>query len=328
MSDLLPVAVDAMGGDHAPEAIVSGALAAAKDGVPVVLVGDEARIGPLIPRRAGVAVVHAAHAVSMDSSPAGVRSLPESSIRVALREVGEGRASAVVSCGNSGAVLVAAVIEAGVLEGVDRPAIALTLPRADGGRVVLLDAGANVDCRPEQLASFAQLGSAYASSLGVDAPRVALLSNGEEQGKGNDLVRSAWPLIEALPLHFVGNVEPTQAFGGACDVLVCDGFSGNIMLKAVEGAADTVLSLLGAELRRHPVAKLGAWLLQPSLKRLTGRVAWDAHGGGILLGLEQIVVVGHGRANPTSVSAAIQLAHRAAGQGLVRQVRQALPARS
>jgi glycerol-3-phosphate acyltransferase PlsX len=189
---------------------------------------------------------------------------------------------------------------------------------------VFLDAGANVDVEGEQLARFALLGAAYARTLGMDDPRVALLSNGEEAGKGNDQVRAARPLIEALPLRFVGNVEPSGALSGACDVLVCDGFVGNVMIKAVEAAAETVMHLLKAEIRRHPTAVLGAWLLSRGLRRLRDRVAWDAHGGGVLLGTREVVVVGHGRSTPEAVCAAIGLADEAARQGLIAQVEQRL----
>lgn len=318
---MLPVAVDVMGGDHAPEAIVAGAVAAAADGVPVLLVGRSEAIRPLLPRRGAPAIVDAPDVVGMgDAAVAGVRRSAESSLRVALRLVGEGRAGAAVSCGNSGAVLVASVLDLGVLDGVDRPAIATVLPRSDGGRLVLLDAGANVDCRPEQLLCFAWLGAAYAEAIGIPEPRIGLLSNGEEDGKGNMQVRATLPLLRSTSLNVVGNVEPTAAMEGACDVLVTDGFVGNILLKAAEGAVGTVVQLLREEIGRSNVGRVGAFLLQGAFRRFRDRVAWDAHGGAVLLGARGPVVVGHGRANAEAVSAAVRLAARTAEVGLVDRV--------
>jgi len=318
----LPVAVDAMGGDDAPEAIVAGAVAAVKKGFRVVLVGDEGRIRPFLPAGTDIELVHTDDAVGMHESPVVVRRRNDASVRRCLQLVKEGRACAAMSCGNSGALVVAAVLDIGMSEGVERPVIASVLPRADGGRLVVLDAGANVDTRGEQLARFALLGAAYAHTLGIEDPRVGLLSNGEEAGKGNEQVRVARPLVEALPLRFVGNVEPSGAFSGACDVLVCDGFVGNVMIKAVEAAAETVMHLLKEEIRRHPAAILGAWLLSRGLRRLRDRVAWDAYGGGVLLGIREVVVVGHGRATPEAVCAAIRLAEEASRRGPVVRVEQ------
>ncbi|MEZ4239448.1 MAG: phosphate acyltransferase PlsX [Myxococcota bacterium] len=326
-----PVAVDAMGGDHAPGAIVAGAVAAAGDGVPVVLVGDEAAIRAAMPRRkpgsAEVRIVHAPDAVGMgDGAVAAVRRSEASSLRVALAQVRDGAACAAVSCGNTGAVLVAAVVDLGVLPGVERPAIASILPRADGGRLVLLDAGANVDCKPEQLVCFAQLGAAYAEVIGIALPRVGLLANGEEDGKGNAQVRAALPLLRATGLQVVGNVEPTAAMDGSCDVLVTDGFVGNVLLKAAEGAVTTVVGLLREEIRRSPSGLAGAWLLQGAFRRFRERVAWDAHGGAVLLGTRGTVVVGHGRANAEAVRQAVRMAARTGGAKLVGAIERRLAA--
>ncbi len=324
--DRAVIAVDAMGGDHAPAELVAGALAAANDGLSVVLVGDRSRLAPLLPRGSSVPILHAAATIAMDESPvAAVRNGRDSSLVVAVEAVRDGRVSAVVSCGNTGALLVAAVTRLGALPGVDRPAVATLLPRMDGGRLVLLDAGANVDCRPEQLVCFARLGAAYAVALGIEAPRVGLLSNGEEDGKGNMQVRATLPLLrEASGLHVVGNVEPSAAMAGACDVLVCDGFVGNVLLKAAEGAVATVVGLLSEEVARTPRGSLGKWLLSPAFGRFRNRVAWDAHGGALLLGVGGAVVVGHGRARAGAVRAAIGVAHDAAVRGTVDAVRRAL----
>ncbi|MCA9572062.1 MAG: phosphate acyltransferase PlsX [Myxococcales bacterium] len=323
---MLPIAVDAMGGDHAPAAIVAGAVRAAHAGTPVVLVGDAVRLRPLVDtelrkrlrrREIDLTVEHAPDAVGMADSPSSVRSRPDTSVRRTVQLVAEGKAAAAVSCGSTGATLFAAVLDLGTLEGADRPAIATMLPRRDGGRLVLLDAGANVDCRPELLASFAQLGAAYAEVSGVPRPRVGLLANGEEDGKGNMQVRATLPLLRSLDLDVVGNVEPSAAMEGACDVLVCDGFVGNVLLKAAEGAVGTVVALLREEIRRRPSGMVGAFLLRGAFKRFRARVAWDATGGALLLGARGVVVVGHGRANAVAVQGAIETASRYARTGLV-----------
>lgn len=324
----LPVAVDAMGGDAAPDVVVEGALAAAREGVPVVLVGDRERLAPLLPRSAGIPIVHAPVSVGMDEGATRVRRRPDSSIRVAMQLVARGEASAAVSCGNTGALVVAAALDLGILDGVERPAIATVLPRADGGRLVLLDAGANVDCRPEQLACFALLGAAYAEILGITEPRVGLLSNGEEDSKGNMQVRATLPLLRSLPLKVVGNIEPPAAMEGACDVLVCDGFVGNVLLKAAEGAVGIVVQLLREEILRRVSGRAGAFMLRGALKGFRERVAWDAHGGALLLGTRGVVVVGHGRANADAVRAAIRLAEASAASGLVAVLEEKLAARN
>jgi len=250
--------------------------------------------------------------------------MEQASVRVAARLVREGRASAVVSCGNTGAAMVAARVEMGAMEGVDRPPVSTVLPRSDGGSLVLLDAGANVDCPPEHLVSFACLGAAHARAMGVASPRVGLLSNGEEASKGSQVTRAALPLLQALPLDVVGNVEPTGALAGACDVLVCDGFMGNAVLKAAEGAVSMAAVMLLEETRRSPLSQLALWMFRPALRRFERRVSWDTYGGGLLLGTEGVFVVGHGRSTPRAVAAAIALAQRSVEGRVTEHVREAL----
>lgn len=235
------VAVDAMGGDDAPGEVVAGAVMAARRGRRVLLVGDQAVLRPMVPASGAVSVHHAPDRVDMDAPAGSVRRMPDCSVRAAVRLVAQGKADAAVSCGNTGATLVSAILELGVLAGVERPALATILPRSDGGHLVLLDAGANVDCRPELLASFALLGAAQAELLGIHNPRIGLLSIGEEEGKGNAQVRAALPRLRQLPLNVVGNIEPPAAMSGACDVLVCDGFVGNVLVKAAEGDRKSVV---------------------------------------------------------------------------------------
>lgn len=256
----------------------------------------------------------------MGEAPSSIRKREDVSVRRAMQLVREGRADAVVSCGSTGATLFAAVLDLGTLDGADRPAIATILPRGDGGRLVLLDAGANVDCRPELLACFAQLGVVYAEGIGVPNPRVGLLANGEEDSKGNQQVRATLPLLRALDLNVVGNVEPIGAMRGECDVLVCDGFVGNVLLKAAEGAVETVVGLLREEIQRRPSGRFGAFLLKGAFRRFQKRVAWDARGGALLLGTRGVVVVGHGRANAAAVQAAIETAGQYVEAGLVEKM--------
>lgn len=320
----LAVAVDAMGGDDAPRAIVDGALAAARSGVQVILVGDEAVLRPLIADRPGadrVEIVHAAEVVPMDAASSSVRRALTSSIRVATGLVAQGRAGAVVSCGHSGAAVVSGVIDLGLLEGVERPGIATVFPRADGKRLVLLDAGANVDCKPEHMAGFALLGVAFAETLGIIDPRVGLLSIGEEKSKGNAQTLATLPLIEALNVTCVGNVEPHHALAGACDVIVCDGFVGNVVLKAAEGAVAVAVGALREELQRGWWSRFGSLVLRGAFDRFRKRLAWDDRGGALLLGVNGIVVIGHGRANPRAVEAAILEAQHAVAEGLITNLR-------
>lgn len=320
----LPIAVDAMGGDDAPAAIVAGAVQAHEAGFPVVLVGDEARIRALLPQGCGIDVVHASDAVPMDARGLEAKRRDDSSIRRAMAVVRDGRACGAMSCGNSGATLFAAVLELGKVDGVDRPAIATSLPRADGGTLFMVDVGTTTDCQPHHLASFALLGDAYARTMGVARPRIGLLSNGAEATKGNNLVREARPLLAALPLDFVGNIEPDDAFAGGCDVLVSDGFTGNILLKTAEGVIGMLRHVATERVRASHRARAGAWLMAHVLRGLQADLDWRKRGGALLLGVPAPVVVGHGRADASAVRAAVELAHYASDGGLVDAVGSAL----
>ncbi len=315
----LPIALDAMGGDHAPEAIVAGALSYKGS---VLLVGRGADLRALAP---GHAILEASEVIEMADKASSALRKPDASINVAVRAVAEGRASAAVTCGHSGAAMVAAMKGLGCLPGVDRPALVTLVPRADGGEAVLLDLGANVDCKPEQLAQFALMGEAYAASvLGIARPRVGLLSNGEEQSKGNAQVRAALPLLQALPIDFVGPVEPHEAFHGGADVVVCDGFVGNVMLKTVEATASVTVSLMQREIARMPHWRLGARFLRSAVQRFRGRTSASAYGGALLVGCRGVVVVGHGRSDARAVESALRVAQRCVDQGLVASVEAAL----
>ncbi len=316
----LPIALDAMGGDNAPDAPVQGALQYRES---VLLVGRSSPLRALAP---ALPVLEASQVVEMeDKATAVLRSKPDASINVAIRALAEKRAAAVVSCGNSGAVMIAAIKGLGLLPHVERPALVTVVPRADGGEAVLLDLGANVDCKPELLAQFAVMGEAYARCvLDLQRPRVGLISNGEERSKGNAQVRAALPLVEDLPLDFVGPIEPFEAFHGAADVVVCDGFVGNVMLKTVEATVDVSVNLMQREIARMPHWRLSAHFMRSALRRFRARTNSSAYGGGQLLGVNGVVVVGHGRSDPDAVEAALKVAHRCVQQGVVGEVTKAL----
>jgi glycerol-3-phosphate acyltransferase PlsX len=321
VADPRPIALDAFGGDHAPEALLLGAALARDQGNAVLLVGDAERLRGRVPK--GIEVVHAPEVVGMDepaSTP--LRKKPNSSIRRIFELVRDGQAQAGVTCGHSGAAMAAAVHVLGLIPQIDRPPLATVVPRRDGGQLVLLDLGANVDCKPTHLAQFAVLGEGYARSvLGIERPRIGLLANGEERGKGNTQVRAAFPEIEALGMAFVGNVEPLGALRGECDVLVCDGFVGNVMLKTVEGTVEVVGRMLREELGRRPDALLGRWLMQGAFRRFRQRTTYDSIGGALLLGVEGVAVIGHGRADARAVASAVRYARFCANSGLVAAVR-------
>jgi len=304
------IAVDAMGGDHAPKEVVLGALLAVQEfDVEVLLVGDEAQVRSLL-RGDGaerVRVIHAPEAIPMDLSPsAAVRSCERTSLGVAVNLIKQGEADAVVSAGNSGAFLAIALIKLRQIEGISRPAIATVWP-ALNGPTVLLDSGANMDCRPEWLEQFGIMGSAYAKAvLNIPEPRVAVLSVGEERSKGNQLALEAARLLEAAPVKFIGNVEGRDLFQNIADVIVADGFVGNVVLKTGEGMIGFAAHVMGeALLGGNMVTKLGTAMLAPALKRLRKKFDYETYGGAPLLGLRGNCLVTHGRASRNAIKHAI-----------------------
>jgi phosphate acyltransferase len=327
------VAVDAMGGDHAPRPIVDGAVAALRHvSGGIRLIGPRDAIAGELARHAVVeepllAIVDALEVVAMDESPAqALRRKPGASIRVAIREVAEGRAAAVFSAGNTGATVMAACTGLGLIPGVDRPALATTIP-TKGAPAVLLDAGANAECRPAHLLQFAVMGSAYAQvSLGCATPRVGLLSIGEEATKGNELTREAHRLLKHAPVHFIGNVEARDIYAGVADVIVCDGFTGNVVLKTSESLVDMVEARLGQELSSTFSASVGYLLSQRAFRRFRRRVDYSEYGGAPLLGVNGVVVVGHGRSSAKAVRNAILLADRFSTEGLVARLERGVAA--
>ncbi|HLW48766.1 MAG TPA: phosphate acyltransferase PlsX [bacterium] len=323
---MMRVALDAMGGDHAPREIVAGAAEAVRDlGIEVVLVGPEARLreetrgGPPTGR---LRIVDAPEVIGMAEAPAmALRRKRRSSIAVALDLVRRGDADAMVSAGNTGAVMTAALLTLRPIEGIDRPAIAAVLP-TQRGRALMLDAGANVDCRPKHLLQFAVMGSVYAQRvMGVQAPRVGLLSNGEEDTKGNELVIRAAELLRRSGLRFIGNVEGRGVFAGDVDVVVCDGFVGNAVLKFGEGLALGIFSLLREELSRGLLVRLGVALARPRLRALAQRLDHTEYGGAPLLGVDGICIVSHGSSKARAVRNAIALAAESVRSRMVDAIR-------
>ena len=312
------VAVDAMGGDRAPEEIVAGALAAASDSVEPVLFGRHDELEPIAE---GLEIVHADDIVAMDEKPSdAAREKRESSMFAACRAVGEGDAQAVVSAGNTGAMLAAGLLEIRRLPDVHRPAIAVPLP-CIGGTSVLIDAGANADARPEHLVQFGHMGSVFAEEiLGISDPNVALLSIGEEPEKGNRLVRETHPVLEASHLDFVGNVESRELLSHAADVVVCDGFTGNMALKLMEGTIKTLLDELRKEIEASPRGKLGGLLIRPAARGLRKRLDPETYGGAYLLGLRGLVVIAHGSSSRTAIANAITLGAQGAAGNVVARV--------
>lgn len=307
------IAVDAFGGDYAPEQIVEGALLAAdKEGITVVLTGNESRLKPLVAGKAGsnrVEIVHAPEVVQMDDEPvAAVRAKTDSSLVQGARLVREGKADALVSAGNTGASLAAALFNIGRIKGVERPAISTLMPTAKGFSLVL-DAGANVDCRPSMLVQFAQMGSIYASEvLKVSNPRVGLLNVGHEPGKGNQLAKEAFDLLQDAGVNFIGNVEGREVPSGNVDVIICDGFVGNVVLKLAEGLGATLLNMIKTEAKSSLAATAGALLMKPGFRRIKKRMDPNEYGGAPLLGINGVVIIAHGGSNAKAIYNAIRVA--------------------
>jgi phosphate acyltransferase len=320
------VAVDAMGGDKAPSEIVAGALSAATDlGIPVVLVGRGGELGAT----GGLEVIEASEVIAMDEDPAqSVRRKKDSSLVRAAEAVRDGRASAMVSAGNTGATMASALLRMGRLPGVVRPAIATPIPRPGSHPTLLVDAGANAECTVPMLVQFAEMGAAYSTArYGVERPSVALLSIGEEPSKGTPLVKETHEALAAAApsgLHFVGNVEGRDLLPGTADVVVTDGFTGNVALKALEGALRFFMGALGEVLGHDDATKAAAQVLLPHLAPLAAEFDPDNTGGAMLLGVDGVCVISHGSSSARAVVAAVKVAHDLARAGLVDRLADAV----
>ncbi|MED4909810.1 phosphate acyltransferase PlsX [Brevibacillus centrosporus] len=305
------IAVDAMGGDNAPRSTVQGALAAVKENpsLTIVLVGDEqgirSQLSGEIP--ANIEIVPTTEVIDPDDEPVkAVRRKKNSSLVVAVQMARENLVDAAISAGNTGALMTAGLLYAGRMEGIERPALATFIPNIKGRVTLTLDVGANMDAKPHHLLQYAVMGSLYAERvLGFEKPTVGLLNVGTEEGKGNELTKAVFPLLTNGDLNFVGNVEARDVLEGACDVLVCDGFVGNVLLKAVEGAAATIFSQLKQEFTSSLINKVGAAILKPGLMRFRKRMDYAEYGGAPLLGLRSPVIKAHGSSDAKAVKNAI-----------------------
>src|SRR5579859_6145587 len=329
------IAIDAMGGDAGTSLVVDGALVAARHlQVGLLLAGDPAIIAAELRRHPAargldLEIAAAPDRVEMaESAGQALRRKPRASIRVAAEAVRDGHADAVFSAGHTGASVMACHAAFGMLPGVDRPALATIIPTRRKP-AVLLDAGATVGCRPPHLVQFAMMGSAYAqAALGLDAPRVGLLSVGEEETKGNDLTREAHRLLKDAPVNFIGNVEGRHVYAGGADVIVCDGFTGNVTLKLSEGLVETVETLLHDELAATFGGRVGYVLSRQAFRRFRRRVDYSEYGGAPLLGLNGLCIVGHGRSSAKAVANAVTMAVRAVEEKLLERLRTGVSALS
>jgi len=314
LSGRVIVAVDAMGGDNAPAAEVAGAVQAARlRDISIILVGDVPRIEAELASHdcegLDIRTYQASEVVGMhDSASDAVRKKKNSSIRIAFELVKQGEAHAVVSTGNSGATMAAGMFVLKRIKGIDRPAIATVMPNLKD-QTVVLDAGGNVDCKPQNLTQFAIMGEVYSRHiLNKSEPRVGLLSNGSEEGKGNDLTRVTHQLLKKASLNYIGYVEGREIYNGQADVVVCDGFVGNIVLKAAEGLADAIGSMLKQELQKRFFSKIGYLLARPAFKAFKKKVDYAEYGGAPLLGINGVGMICHGGSNPRAISNAIRFA--------------------
>ena len=331
VSQRVTVAVDAMGGDSAPSAEVEGALLAAEEfGAKILLVGREdavrRELGKHFPARAQIEIVHAEDVVTMDDNPAkALRSKKDTSIRVAAQQVIDGRAVGMVSAGNTGAVMATALQVMGRIPGVYRPAVAQIFPTSQGGRTLVLDVGANVDCTPSMLLQFAMMGDVYARVLfGCERPRVGLLSIGEEEQKGNELTREATPLLKGDSVRFIGNVEGRDLFSGEADVIVCDGFVGNVALKVSEGLVSTIKTILIESLEATVMRQIGYGLAKGAFEEFKKRVDYEEYGGAPMLGVRGGVIICHGRSTRQAIKNAIRVAIDFETGGINRQIQESL----
>lgn len=325
------IAVDAMGGDFAPGEIVKGALrsAMAYPDIEVILVGQPERIEECLPkndRPKNISIKVTSEVVEMDEHPAqAVRKKKDSSIVVSTRMVKDGEADAIVSAGSTGAQMAAALLGIGRIKGIDRPAIVTVLPTLEGGKLVL-DVGANPDAKPEHLVQYAMMGSIYAERiLGIENPKVGLLNIGGEEGKGNELTQATYPLLKEVPLNFIGNIEGRDVPYGRADVVVCEGFVGNVLLKTTEGLAGALFQLIKEKITSTPVRKLGALAVKPGLKEIGKMLDYAEYGGAPLLGVNGISIICHGSSNEKAIFNAIRVAKECVESRFLEKIREELP---
>ena len=323
----MKIAIDAMGGDFGPTPIIEGMLLALKEReFEPILVGDEDEILPLIPDglKDKISIIKSSDVISMHDKASDALKRKESSIFKAVDLVKSGDAEAVVSAGHSGATMSLATLRIGRIKGIARPAIATLMPTSTGGSSLVLDVGANVDCKAEHLFQFAVMGEAYAKDvMKIAEPRIGLLSNGEEESKGNEVTKEAFTLLKEMP-NFIGNVEGNNIFDGECDVIVCDGFVGNLVLKTGEGVADSINYFLKTNIKKSPIAMLGAILMKGVFKALKKRVDYAEYGGAPLLGVNGCAIIGHGKSNSKAIKNAIFQAINFINSGVNEDIKEKL----
>jgi glycerol-3-phosphate acyltransferase PlsX len=306
------IAVDAMGGDRAPQVVVEGAILAARElGVEVILVGQNEVVRPELARHdaaAKIEIVPASQVIAMHESPSSALRKKDSSMKIAFEMMKRGEVDAVVSAGNSGAMMATGIFVMGTLAQVARPAILIVVPSQKNGTVII-DAGANVDCKPRHLVQFGLMGSIYAERiLSIHNPRVGVLSNGEEESKGNELTRAASELLAATQVNYIGYVEGRDIFNGNVDVVVCDGFTGNVALKTMEGIASFAGEALKAAFQKNVLSRLGYLMSRDALKEAYRRLDYAEYGGAPLIGLEGVAIIAHGGSEPRAIKNAIRAA--------------------
>ncbi|RSL31388.1 phosphate acyltransferase PlsX [Salibacterium salarium] len=310
----MKIVIDAMGGDHSPKAHVAGAMAATRsfDDLEILLVGDEQEINKHLTNSNNISVLHTNDKIEPEDTPTkAVRRKKNASMVLTMREVREGRADACISSGNTGALMTSGLLHVGRISGIERPALAPMLPTLEGDGFLLLDVGANVDAKASHILQNAFMGSTYMEMVKkVSRPRVGLINIGTEEGKGNELTKEAFTLLENAPLHFVGNVEARDLLEGVCDVAVCDGFSGNLVLKSIEGTAESLFSLLKKEMTSSFTNKLAAGMLRSSFRNIKEKMSYSHYGGAGLFGLKAPVIKAHGSSDHTAIFHAIRQARQ------------------
>ncbi|MCA0983364.1 phosphate acyltransferase PlsX [Halobacillus yeomjeoni] len=308
----MKLAIDAMGGDHAPEAIVKGAVHAAQsiDNLHITLVGDEEQIKPYLNGQENITILHTTEKITSEDEPVrAVRKKKQASMVLTAKEVKEGRADGCISAGNTGALMSAGLFVVGRMPGVDRPALSPTLPTQDGKGFLMLDVGANVDAKPDHLLQYAVIGSIYAENVrNISNPRVGLLNVGTEDGKGSELTKKAFQLMKEAPINFIGNVESRDLLDGVADVVVTDGFTGNVALKTIEGTALTMFSMIKQAFMSNFKTKIAAGLAKNDLRKLKSQLDYSEYGGAGLFGLAAPVIKAHGSSNERAVYNAIRQA--------------------
>ncbi|WP_440895275.1 phosphate acyltransferase PlsX [Amphibacillus sp. Q70] len=306
----MKIVIDAMGGDNAPQSVVEGAMLSIEsiDNIEITLVGDETKIKPFLTNDKRITILHTTEVITGDDEPVrAVRKKKKASLVLMANEVKEGRADACLSAGNTGALMSAGLFQVGRIKGIERPALSPTLPTIDGKGFVFLDVGANVDAKPKQLLQYGIMGSIYSEKVrGNNNPRVGLLNVGTEDGKGNELTRQAFELLQTAPINFIGNVESRDILAGVADVVVTDGFSGNIALKTIEGTAEMMFGLLKETFMASLKTKLAAGILKNDLKQLKGKLDYAEYGGAGLFGLAAPVIKAHGSSNGRAIYNAVQ----------------------